>query len=105
MKAAQLNERIEIYKQVITRTTSGAANISYEYKCSTRARVNYASGNRTIDNDEIFYNVDRQFIIRHYVPVVDTDEIRWNNQRWRILSIDKNREYHNIQISTTLINE
>lgn len=105
MKASDLNERIEIYRLVSTRTESGASNNTYEYRCSTRARVNYASGNRTVSNDEIFYDVDRQFIVRHYVPVENTDEIRWDNQRWRILSIDRSRDYHNIVIQTTLVNE
>lgn len=105
MKASDLDERIEIWQVATTRTPSGAVSIEYEYKCSTRARVNYSSGNRIVTNDEIFYDVDRDFIVRHYVPVVDTDEIRWNNQRWQILSIDRSKEYHNIVIKTTKVNE
>lgn len=105
MDASDLNERIEIYRQVKTSTPSGASDIQYEFRCSTRARVNYASGNRTITNDTIFYDVDREFIVRHYIPVENTDEIRWNNQRWRILSIDKSREFHDIIIRTTLFIE
>lgn len=105
MKASDLNEIIDIYKVTTTRSASGAVNEAFAKRCTTRARVNFASGSRTVSNDEIFYDVDRQFIIRHYIPVENTDEIRWNGQRWRILSIDHNREYKDIQISTTLINE
>jgi head-tail adaptor len=105
MKASDLNERIDIYEQVTTRTLSGAVNIDWQLKYSCRARVNYSSGNRIIDNDEIFYTVDRDFIVRSYVPVVDTDEIRWQDKRWQIRTIDKNREYNNIVIKTTLVNE
>lgn len=105
MKSSDLRERISIYEQVTTRTESGAVNIDWQLKYSCRARVNYSSGNRIIDNDEIFYLVDRDFIVRSYVPVVDTDEIRWDNKRWQIKSIDKNHEYNNILIHTTLVNE
>lgn len=105
MKASDLEYRIEIYRQVVARSASGAANISYEYRCSTRAHIRYASGSRTVENNEIFYDVDRQFVVRHYVPVEETDIIHWNNQRWRILSIDRNREWNDIIIQTTLINE
>lgn len=105
MKASDLNERIDIYEQVTTRTLSGAVNIDWQIKYSCRARINYSSGNRIIDNDEIFYTVDRDFIVRSYVPVIDTDEIRWDNKRWQIRSIDKNREYNNQVIHTTKINE
>lgn len=105
MKAADLKERIDIYKQVETRTASGAATITFERKYSCRARINYSSGNRILTNDEIFYTVDREFIVRTYVPVNESDEIRWNNKRWQILSIDHNLEYNDIIIKTTLINE
>lgn len=105
MKASDLRDRIEIWGQVQTRTASGAATITYEKKYSCRARVNYSSGQRTVTNDEIFYAVDREFIVRSYVPVIETDEIRWHDQRWQILSIDHNRDYNDIIIRTTLINE
>lgn len=105
MKASDLEERIQIFSRNVERVGGGAGTESFTYKCSTRARVNYASGSRTLDNQEIFYDVNRTFIVRYYVPVVDTDEIRWNGQRWQILSIDKNREYNDIIINTTLINE
>lgn len=105
MKAADLKDRIDIYKQVETRTASGAATITWERKYSCRARVNYSSGNRILTNDEIFYTVDREFIVRSYVPVNESDEIRWDNKRWQILSIDHNIEYNDIIIKTTLINE
>lgn len=104
MKASDLEERIEIWERTVDRVGGGAGNESYTLKCSTRARVNYASGNRTVDNQEIFYDVNRTFFVRYYVPVVETDEIRWKGQRWQILSIDKNREYNDIIIQTSLIN-
>lgn len=105
MNSADLRDRIEIYKVTENRTASGAVERSYSFKCSCRARVNYSSGTRTIDNDEIFYSVDREFIVRSYIVVKETDEIRWNGQRWQILSIDRNRTYNNIVIKTQLYNE
>ena len=105
MDSGFLKDRIQIYEQAITRTPTGATNVEYNYKCSCRARVNWSTGNRTINNEEIFYSTDREFIVRAYVPVIETDEIRWNNQRWQILSIDHNKKYNNILIRTTLLNE
>lgn len=105
MKASDLNERIQIYQAIDTRTPTHAFDTEYEYKCSTRARVNYNSGSLTTSNEEIFYPVSRTFIVRHYVPVVDTDQIRWDNKKWQILTIDRNREFNNIVIKTALVNE
>lgn len=105
MRSGDLRDRINIYELVSTRTATGAAKTDWQFKCSCRSRVNYSSGNRQITNDEIFYSVDREFIVRSYVPVKETDEIRWDNKRWQILSIDKNKTYNDIIIKTTLINE
>lgn len=105
MISSQLRDRINILEQTITKNEFGQTEIGYQFKYSTRARVNYSSGTRTMDNDEIFYSVDREFIVRSYVPIVDTDIIEWDNEKWRVLTIDKNRHYNNILIRTTKINE
>lgn len=103
MKASDLKYTIDIYKLTISTSPYGDTKRTWTKRCTTRARVNYSSGSRTIENDEIFYMVDREFIIRHYVPVEETDIIVWNDDKWRILSIDHNHEYNNIFIRTTKI--
>ena len=103
MDSGQLHDIIEIYELVITKSPYGDTNRHWHKKYSTRARVNYSSGNRTMENDEIFFSVDREFIMRHYVPIVDTDIIVWNNEKWRVLTIDHNRQYNNIFVRTTKI--
>lgn len=103
MKASDLDKVIDIYELVITETLSGFTSRKWVKKYTTRARVNYSSGGRTIENDEIFFMVDREFIMRHYVPIVDTDIIIWNDEKWRVLSIDHNREFNDIIVRTTKI--
>lgn len=103
MKAADLKERIKIYGLRVTATVYGDTHNEYDFKYSCRARVNYASGSRTVDNDAIFYSVDREFIVRSYVPVCDTDIIVWNDTNWRVLSIDHSKQYNDIIIRTEKI--
>ena len=105
MVSSKLRDRIDIYKEIKSETDFGETKTSYEFKYSCRAFVQYANGTRTVDDDEIFYAVDRNFIVRSFVPVYNTDVIHWNDQRWRILSIDRDYHYNNIVIRTTLINE
>lgn len=105
MNSANLKYRINIYRQVKNKTDFGNDRITYEFKCSTRARVNFSSGSRTVVNEQIYYDVDREFIVRHYVDVVDTDIIEFDNYKWRILSIDHDRLYNDIVIRTTKFDE
>ena len=105
MKSSDLKHRIEIYKQHIEKTEFGRTNITYEPRCSCRARVNYLTGNRTTINDEIFYSVDREFIVRSNVPITYSDVIKFENDFWQILSIDNIHEYNDIVIKTTRLND
>lgn len=105
MNSADLKDRIDIYEQIDNKTEFGRTDISYRFKYSTRARVNYVSGNTTMDNDEIFYAVNRTFIVRHYVPIAYTDVIKYDNDFWQVTSIDKVHEYHNIVINTVRLND
>lgn len=105
MNSADLKDRIDIYEQIDNATEFGRTDISYKFKYSTRARVNYVSGNTTMDNDEIFYAVNRTFIVRHYVPIAYTDVIKYDNDFWQVTSIDNVHEYHNIVINTVRLND
>jgi len=105
VKASDLDRRIEIFKTIITEGDFGRTNISYEKKGETRARVNFSSGNRIVENDEIFFTVEREFIVRSYVDISDTDIIRFEGNDWRVLSIDRVHDYNNIIIRTTKINQ
>lgn len=103
MRSGDLKERIKIYSLLTKTTVYGDTHDEYSYNYTCRARVNYASGNRIVENEEIFYSVDREFIVRSYVPIKDTDIIVWNNEKWRILSKDHNKTYNDIIIRTTKI--
>ena len=105
MKASDLKYRIKIYRQIVEKNEFGRTNISYDFKCSCRARVNYLSGNRTIDNEEIFYSVDREFIVRSYIPVEYTDVIEYDGDFWQVLSVDRIHEYNDIIIKTSRLND
>lgn len=104
MKASDLDRKIEICKQKVTKTDFGRTLISYEHKLYARARVNYSSGNRIIENEEIFYSVEREFIVRSYVDVSDTDIIKYDGNEWQILSIDRSHDMNDIVIKTAKIN-
>lgn len=105
MKSSDLKHRIKIYSQHVDKSDFGRTIISYEFKNSCRARVNYLTGSRTTENEEIFYSVDREFIVRSYNDIQYTDVIEYDNDFWMILSVDKIHEYNDIVIKTTRMND
>jgi hypothetical protein len=58
----------------------------------------------TVSEGEIFYPVNRTFIVRAYVPIIETDRIEYKGQDYKILSINQNIYYNDIEVVTTIVN-
>lgn len=104
MNAALLKEAIDIYELITRKTEYGTIQTEYQLKYHTRAYVRFNSENMTVSEGEIFFLVNRTFIVRSYVPVVETDQIEFEGKRYKILSINKNKYYNDTEIQTVLLN-
>ena len=91
MNACLLRYPIEIYELVTTKTEYGTIQTHYELKYETKAHIIFNSESQVISEGEIFYPVNRTFIVREYVPVVETDRIKWDGKWWKIMSINPNK--------------
>ena len=105
MRAGQLNKLIQILTPTTTTNEFGEQVQTYKVKKETRAKVDYVSGDRTISNNEIIYSYTKDFKVRIYVDVQETDIIKYNNKKWRITSVEPIPEYQEKIIKTELINE
>lgn len=104
MQSHLLKQSIDIYELTTNKTAYGTIQTSYELKYSTRAYVRFNSENMTVSEGEVFFPVNRTFIVRSYVPVVETDQIEFEGKRYKILSINKNKYYNDTEIQTVLLN-
>lgn len=106
MRAGLLNEVIKILSPQYTINEFGEKIQNYIVSYSTRARVEHVSGNRSNENNEIFYSYNKTFTVRSYVPVNEYDLVEYNNKRYRIISIDNRiKAYNDKLIITELIND
>ena len=106
MIAGTLNEIITVEELEVIKNEYGEEQTqNYKYKYKTRAQVVYNSGNRTNDNNEIFFATDVNFQIRYYHNIKELDRIKWKDNYYRILSIERNRQFQFIKLKCTLINE
>jgi len=104
MNAALLKDPIDIYALNTIKTEYGTIKTEYVLKYHTRAHVQFNSENMTVSEGEVWFPTNRTFIVRAYVPVTETDQIEWNGKRWRILSINMNKYYNDMEIQCTLVN-
>lgn len=105
MNAALLKNPIEIHELVTEQNEYGEVRSYYRYKCSTRSHIMFNSENQVVSEGEVFYPINRTFIVRAYIPIVETDRIKWDNKMWKVMSINKNIYYNDIEIQTTLVND
>lgn len=103
--AGLLNKRIEVYKPVTVTNAVGATSINWTKIFETRANVRNVSMNRGQQINEIFYPTTKEFIIRSYHQLDEFHRIKYQNNMYRIISIDRRREMNDILIVADLVNE
>lgn len=105
MRAGNFNKKIQFFADSVTTNEYGEAVQDYKYLFEVRAYIPRYSGSRYEQNDEIFNNYRRDFIVHSYIEVTETMLIRYENKFWRILSIIKDDTNKELLIQTELFNE
>lgn len=105
MQAGLLTDRIIIEKPTTQQNGFGANAIKWTEFVTTRAGVTYSNGNRANENNEIVYIYTVVFKIRYYHKVTEFMRITWNNQKYRILSIQADKYKQFKIINAELIND
>ena len=106
MLSGILKNIIEIEHPVIKSDGYGANTLVWEKLKTTRASATIQTGNRTNENNEIFFGYQVRFIVRYYHKnITEKCRIIWNNKKYRILSIFPDTNKQLIMIDTELINE
>ena len=105
MMAGRLNEIVTIYSPTTVKNRFGEAATEYTATITTRAAVEWASGTRTVENDEIVYPTTKRFQLRSYAPVTNTSQIEWQANRYRVITVEHRRAYNDIMVTAALINE
>lgn len=105
MIAGILRERITIKKPVEVKNGYGGTDTTYEDVTTTRSAVKFNNGNRVDQNNEIVTTTNVTFTIRLYHSITNDMIVIWNNQKYRILSVNVEKEKQRINIIGDLINE
>lgn len=105
MRAGLLSEIITIKRRVTKVNDSGQKEHKYVKLRTTRARVIYTAGNRTIENKDILWDYQFKFEVWDYVDVTEKDLIVYDKKEYRIKSINHDKHQQKLIITTELITE
>jgi SPP1 family predicted phage head-tail adaptor len=105
MIPGELRYKITIQSLVVTKDAFGAAVETYSDLVTLRANVKLLSGNKDVENDEIFSPQTRQFITYFRSEITETCRVVYSGKSYRILSISEIGFKDSLQINAELINE
>ena len=106
MHAGEFNKIIQIAKKTVELGEYTDHEV-YQVVKTTKACVRHLNGGRDIQNSEIFYSDQVQFIIRYYHDIDDEDHIIYDGREYRITNIfrDSDSTVREIQINAELVNK
>lgn len=88
MQAGSLKYIIEIFSPKKDKNEFGENTIDYVSIGKFRAGKKYNSGSRTTENNEIIYDSNLTFNVRKYVPIDEECQVKFNDNMYRILSLN-----------------
>lgn len=105
MMAGQYNEPIKIYSVEEILNEFGEREFQYTLTYNTRAKFETYNGSRTNENNEIVYTHNKTLYVRSYVPINDTSYIEYDDAKWRVINIEKRKDYNDKVITVEKVND
>lgn len=104
LNIGSMRNKIDVQELTIIKDEYGSAVESYYTKFTLRAQVKYISGNKAVDNDEIFTSQIVQFQT-HFREIENTMRIIFKGRKYKINFIDEIGFKEGMIINCELINE
>ena len=105
MWAGLRSEAVDIMRYVFSQNDTGEQVQELVKVYEIRAKVEHMSGSRSVRNEEIIYPYQKRFVFRYKAPVNEDNLIRWQNNLWRVLSIDNDRDMMQCVVLTEIVQE
>ena len=100
-----LTETLHFYEVIETQSDSGFKHTEEVFKFKVRAQRTKNKEKYTIDAEELFHSSELTFKCRYRKEIKETDIVVYENQRYRITSLDKWKEANQLTIMMAKINE
>lgn len=105
ISSGHLREVLHFYEIVETQSGSGFKSVEEVYKFKVRAQRTKNKEKYLTDAEEIFHTSELTFKLRYRKEIKDTDIVIYEDEKYRITSIDKFKEANQLTIILAKINE
>ena len=105
IQSGLLTETLHFYEKVESQSESGFKSVQEVFKFKVRAQRTKNKEKYLTDADELFHTSELTFKLRYRKEIKDTDIVVYEEQRYRITSLDKFKEANQLTIMLSKINE
>lgn len=103
--AGKLKEKLDFFKIQEVQTESGFKHSEEVFMFTARAERTKNKENFVVDAEEIFHNINLTFRLRYRAEVDETNIVIYNQNRYRIISINPWKSDNEMTIIIEKINE
>lgn len=105
LRAGLLRESVTILRPVATRNDYGEEVTTWEQVATTRCRVDFRSGTRAVETNEVFGPTTVVFTIRRFYSLDVYMRLQWHGKLYNIQSVNEESQKQCITILAELIND
>lgn len=105
IRAGLLRESVTILQPVVARNDYGEEVTTWEQVCTTRARVDYRSGTRAVETNEVFGPCTIIFTVRRFYDLNVYMRVQWHGNLYSIQSVNLDEPRQSVIIVAQLVNE
>lgn len=96
---------ITILQRISNINDYGEEEENYVKERTTRANVLWSSGQRTLQNSEIFIPNQFDIIVHKYINIQDTTRIELQGKQYRVIEYHFDEYYQDIRVKIALIQD
>jgi len=105
LRAGLLRESVTILRPVVTRNDYGEEVTTWEQVTTTRCRVDFRSGTRAVQTDEVFGATTVVFTLRRFYTLDVYMRLQWHGRLYSIQSVNEDNAKQYITIVADMIND
>jgi SPP1 family predicted phage head-tail adaptor len=105
IQSGLLTETLQFYETVETQSKSGYKSTEQIFKLKVRAQRTKNKEKYIEDAGELFHTSELTFKLRYRKEIKDTDIVVYEDEKYRITSLDKFKEANQLTIILSKVNE
>lgn len=105
MAAGLYDKVVTIQRPQTLKNDFGEETVEYVDKYQVRARIVHQTGSVDVENGEILHNYRKKIEMYRFIDIRLTDYLKFDDNQFRVIDIDENRQLNKKTLIVELVND